>query len=214
MITFVTNFDEATEANYNIYNTLEITPTISLTGVEATATNLSTELSNEERDIFAMSHGDNHILYDQNGVTTFSEHIFEQLELTDINIFSFACNTSNLLGEIASRNSCNWLGFAEPINPPEQDEELHDIYKSLFEYIISTYTNVKCEGTASQFLNDLKNLCEQKAEEIDSLIDSENFYAPIAAYQSIKQIWEKQKIWLANITVPIMHDDAPVPIIW
>ena len=161
MITFITNFDEATEANYNIYNTLNIEPSRSLIGLDATTTNLSAALLDSKRDIFAMSHGDNHILYDQNKASTFSNQSFADLNLTGINIFSFACNTSNQLGKVASRNSCNWLGFTEPINPPEQDDELHDIYKSLFEYIVDTYTDVQCDSTARQFLNNLKNICEE-----------------------------------------------------
>jgi len=214
MITFITDYDDATEANLSLYNLLDITPSTSLTSVNATKANLASELRANERNVFAMSHGNNSTLFDQNKQPVLAEQDFADFNFTDMNIFSYACNTSNELGEIASRYSCNWLGFAEPINPPESDEELHTIYKSLFEHIYEKFGDVKCEVTAEQFLNELKLTCDQMADEVDTLLDVANNLQPIATHMSIKQLWEKQKIWISDLAEPIMHRAAPSPILW
>ncbi len=49
--------------------------------------------------------------------------------------------------------------------------------------------------------------------DLDDLVDS-NYYASISTYQSIKQLWEKQKIWLANSDQYIVHQDSPPELAW
>jgi len=211
LISFITNYDDATLENYNTYQTLVLPVTIALSGYTATQLHLSDELRLGAKNVFIMSHGNHDKVSDQNENNVFTTPILDLLSKK--NVFAYACNSANILGEIASKKSITWCGFKEPINSPTQDVELISIYQELFRFIFSEYVKVKCDSTAITYLEELKLLCTQKMYDLDDLVDS-NYYASISTYQSIKQLWEKQKIWLANNNQYTVHRDSPPELVW
>ncbi|WP_063652534.1 hypothetical protein [Aliivibrio fischeri] len=146
MISFITNYDEATLDNYNTYQTLGLSVSIELSGNSATQLNLLNELSLGAKNIFIMSHGNHDKVSDQNKNNVFIDSVLEKI--SDQNVFSYACNTANILGEKASKKSITWCGFKEPINSPTQDCELISIYQELFNFIFTEYIKIKCDSTA------------------------------------------------------------------
>ncbi|MBT1443419.1 hypothetical protein KJI95_02630 [Shewanella sp. JM162201] len=214
MISFVTNYDEATSCNYEVYGNCGLNPTISLLGDNAIARNLVSELTVVSRDVFAMSHGDDNKLCDQQGNDTFTEEILASLSASEsFNIFAYACNTSRVLGEVAARNNIKWFGFVEPINPPETDSSLLNVYVDIFSFIFENFPNVSCDNSALNFLDNLKLLCAHKSEHIDGITLSNGGPPTLSAYISVKQMWEKQKIWLPGYG-SVVHPGAPAPILW
>lgn len=211
MISFITSYDGATSDNYNLYRTFNISYTSELVTEKAIKCNLDSEIITNPRNVFVMSHGDHSILYDNNRQSAFTESTLQSL--SDFNVFAYACNTANQLGVDAARNGVNWCGFKEPINSPCTDEVLAPIYAELFEFIASEFVSVRCMETAEQYLDMLKNLCDLKASDLDACTNDE-YETPIAAYQSVKQLWEKQKIWLSNQNNFVIHKNAPSELLW
>ena len=214
MISFVTNYDEATLCNYEVYVNCGLAPTISLLSDDAIAGNLVSELAAVSRNVFAMSHGNDSKLCDQQGNDTFNEATLVSLSNGEpFNVFAYACNTSKVLGQIAAQNDIKWFGFVEPINPPETDISLQSVYVDIFNFIYDNFPSVSCDNTALVFLEELKLLCDCKRADIDATTLSNGNLPPVSAYISVKQIWEKQKIWLSGNN-SVVHPQAPAPILW
>lgn len=211
MITFITNYDESTACNYNIYERFEITPNISLLSNDATRENLTLNITASKQHVFAMSHGTENHLSAQHGDIAISEDNI--INFSGVNFFSYACNTSISLGRFASDSGCTWFGYTVPINPPEPDEQLCEIYKDLFHFIIINYQNVSCRIGAINFINELKTLCDERIDILDNMSNNDDYLPGISAYQSIKQSWESISVWLANDQDPIRHSEAPQPIL-
>lgn len=213
MVVFITNYDEATSCNYNIYQNINLPFSIELLGDDATGGKLIAALIESKRNVFAMSHGDKNILFDQNSKETFTQQNLSALPVEPINVFSYACNTSVELGEVAASNNVRWLGFVIPINAPEEDQELRNIYKDLFTFIGINFPSVACEASALDFLDNLKELCDSKFDELDQLSSDHGYRAPIPAFSSIKQLWEQQRIWLSE-GQSVMHPSAPPALLY
>lgn len=211
MITFITSYDDATSDNYNLYKSLNLTYSKELTAGFATKINLGLELDVEPKHIFAMSHGDHSILYDNNKDNAFDDDTLSKLP--SHTVFAYACNTANKLGFEAATAGVYWCGFKEPINSPCSDEVLKQIYTDLFEFIAKEFVNVNCSQSALQYLDSLKTLCDLKSHDLDACT-IDGYETPIAAYQSVKQLWEKQKVWLVNQNSPIVHPNAPAELLW
>lgn len=213
MISFITNYDEATSCNYGVYRRSGISPEISLLEGDATSQNLISELRKATRNVFAMSHGNDNKLCDQNGMDTFTESNFPTFANSPLSVFAYACNTSNSLGKVAAENNIKWFGFFEPINPPEADSSLVPMYSRLFNYIYSNFPQVSCVDSANLFLEGLKSECDNIREDVDATILSDGSQPLVSTYISIKQLWEKQKIWLTE-TSYVVHPNAPDPLLW
>lgn len=214
MISFVTNYDEATFCNYEVYVNCGLTPSISLLSDDATAGNLVSELTQTSRNVFAMSHGNDNKLCDQKGNDTFTVNNLATLPNGGpFNVFAYACNTSKVLGKVAAQNNIKWFGFVEPINPPETDASLQSVYAEIFNYIYTRFPLVSCNNSATTFLDELKSLCDTKRSVLDETVLSNGALPYLSSYISVKQIWEKQKIWLSGNS-SVVHPEAPAPILW
>lgn len=214
MISFVTNYDEATNCNYNVYVNCGLSPTILLLSDDATAGNLVSELTQTSRHVFAMSHGDDNKLCDQQGNDTFTASTLSSFPSGEpFNVFAYACNTSKALGQVAAQNDIKWFGFIEPINPPDTDASLQNVYADIYSFIYRRFPNVSCSVSALSFLDELKLLCDNKRAVIDVTTLSNGELPSLSAYISVKQIWEKQKIWLSGSS-SVVHPKAPPPIMW
>ncbi|CAD5248565.1 MULTISPECIES: hypothetical protein [Halomonadaceae] len=214
MISFVTSYDEATLCNYEVYVNCGINPTISLLSNDATAANLVSELTQTSRNVFAMSHGDSNKFCDQQGNDTFTvDNLVTLSNGGPFNVFAYACNTSRVLGKVAAHNNIRWFGFVDLINPPDTDTSLQNIYVDIFNFIFVNFPNVSCNTSAMQFLDQLKSLCDRKLADIDAIASSNHELPVVSAYSSVKQIWEKQKIWLSGNN-SVVHPEAPDHIYW
>lgn len=214
MISFITNYDDATICNYNVYVRCGITPTVSLLSNDATSNNLISELTQTSMNVFAMSHGNDDKLCDQQGNHTFTTNNLAMLiNRVPFNVFAYACNTSKALGKTAAAHNIRWFGFTSEINPPETDELLQPVYNQIFNYIYNNFQNVSCNNSAAMFLEGLKVLCDNSRGILDSTVLSDGNRPGISAYVSVKQMWEKQKIWLSQNN-HVIHPNAPPPILW
>ncbi|WP_368084817.1 hypothetical protein [Vibrio splendidus] len=210
MIAFVTNYDENTNCNYMLYSHLSISPNVELLDASAVAFRLNQESQTERRNVFAMSHGTEDILKDQDRMAAIDSSNIANF--SDMSVFSYACNTSINLGRVASESGCTWYGYNDRINVPEPDEELIPMYSVLFEFIVDNFPNGNSRNSIENFINELKGLCEIKINELDAMNVSGQFAPTSGAYQSVHQLWGKLQVWLANDSQYIMHAEADPPI--
>ncbi|HCG5296642.1 TPA: hypothetical protein NJZ52_004404 [Vibrio parahaemolyticus] len=214
MISFVTNYDEATRCNYDVYLNCGITAPISLLAHNATTHNLISHLSSEVRNVFAMSHGGDNKLCDQGGNDTFTASSLSSLSNGEsFNVFAYACNTSITLGRNAAQNNIRWFGFIQPINSPDTEVSFQSVYADIFGFIYDNFPNVSCVNSAESFLDELKQICDSKNKDIDEIASLDENISVISAYMSVKQMWEKQKIWL-SAQCSVVHPDTQAPISW
>ena len=211
MITFITNYDDNTNCNYAAYCHFSISPSLELLESNAIALRLNQESLSERRNIFAMSHGTKDELKDQDRIGAIDAQNISNFSA--VNVFSYACDTSLHLGSLAAAADCTWFGYIDRINVPEPDEELVSMYKNIFEFIIANFPNAICRISIAVFINDLKELCDTKVDELDAMNTNNSSYEPTSgAYQSVHQLWGKLQVWLAGDSSPIMHSEASPPI--
>lgn len=211
MITFITNYDDNTNCNYAAYCHFAIFPSLELLESNAIASRLSQESLSERRNIFAMSHGTKDELKDQDRIGAINAQNISNF--STISIFSYACDTSINLGSLAATADCTWFGYIDRINVPEPDQELISMYKTLFEFIITYFPTATTRNSIVEFINNLKELCDIKIDELDTFNTDNSSYEPTSgAYQSVHQLWSKLQVWLANDGSAIMHSEASPPI--
>lgn len=197
MISFITDYDDNTTDNLTVFNNLRLTGfTVNLHSDNATNNNLHAELSVRDTNCFAMSHGDIDILKDQYGNNAFDERVLD-INKT-FNVFAYACNTSLTLGRAASVRNVNWLGYISPINTPSTDMEMNEIYKDIFSYICDSFPNVNCPVSASNFILNLKSICEGKTEDLYDMRENESYEASISTHMNMREFWQQLKIWLES----------------
>lgn len=205
MIVFSTNTDEQTNACHILIKNLEINSAIFLGAENAVKSKLEQELSIKERNIYAMSHGKHNSLIDNDSVPAIDT--FNAPLLKERSVFAFACHTSSELGKVVATHQGNWFGYVGAIASPDSNEKGLEIFKPIFQYIFNSFTSVHTSAQCVEFIERVKDLCDTAELQVDSILDTTDDVG-LSTYMCIRNIWERLRVWLANMDDFVAHQHA------
>lgn len=204
-IGFVTNYDESTNANFNIAKNALPPDSINLLSTDAIRANFLNLLGKHtEYDVFAFSHGNSDRFYENNGGVAYS--VADTL-FADRKVFIYACFTSNILGKKTSNLNCIYWGYTGQIAALEDDILSQHIFVNIVSDILMKFSSKKTKEEITDYLDELKIMCEQGAEQLDDLYEKHPT-APISGYNTLNDIWNRLRVYFKSEHIILHHPDA------
>jgi hypothetical protein len=206
MIIFIPAYDDATKANLDVVEPIIPKTAISLLEKDATRGNLWHQL-NQENVLFAMSHGNSDALWDNNDDKALKMDDFDAF--ADKKAFVFACFTANSLGMALKKQNSIYWGYTGRVAAPSSQPIVKTIFSNILEYILTHFSNCKNEFEINQMLENIKQLCDKAAEQMDEIIESGAFVEDDwECYNCLQHIWSRLRVHHFNINQPLKHIGA------
>jgi len=212
VIVFVPGYDPATRSNLAVAERILTASHHALTGEAATRPHLLLALAARDSALFAMSHGRRDDLAAQGGELA--------LGLADITrlrrrpVFAFACHTAGGLGQAAAANGSVWWGYTGAVTaPPDSPPELLSLCSAIFAYLSGAFT-ADSSSERSAVLLRIAEQCHQAEDRADDLLAAGADVDAGSAYLFFLHLWQRLRICEPGGTDPMMHPDAPPPILF
>jgi hypothetical protein len=205
MIAFITAYDDATNANYNVVQPIIPETTLLLGSSSANRENLWHHLPHFST-LFAMSHGNSDTLWDNENNAAIN--LADVALLTNKKAFVFACYTANDLGRQMRANSNIYWGYTGSIAAPTDEMATIPLFQSIFQYVIAHFSICESKPQIDNMLQNLKNLCDSTANEFDNLY-AEGADINLMAYNCLNDIWTRLRVNHFDFAEAIKHPEAP-----
>ena len=213
MLVFVPGYDSATRSNLSIANDFELDANDIFLNQNADRNELF-KFINQMDSIFIMSHGGkNAIFYDGDKEAINCQ---DATSFANKNFFVFACHTATNLGKIMADNRNVWWGYTGAISAPDSEQEVREIVKPIFKYVLDNFHLVTYDSnpSISEVLVEIKVLCDTANEQLDSLNtnDDLNYFDTKLC---LEHFWNRLRIWYKDgILEPMKHPHAPSPFLF
>jgi hypothetical protein len=200
MIFFVTAYDDATRANFNIIAPLLPAGHIVLSQTNATKKNILQAFSNNEDALFAMSHGESTFLYDNEDEQAICSE--EAILLSNRICYVYACYTANYLGRAAARCNAIYWGYTGAVHAPDESPETIGLFQSIFNYIMTEFNSAKDLNSIERVLSGIKEKCDEADSELDDL------GAGVDSYTATRHIWARLRVNINGHDEQVTHVEA------
>jgi len=212
VIVFVPGYDAATRANLAVVERILTVSHHALTGEAATRPHLLLALASRESSLFAMAHGRHAELAAQGGESAFG--LEDTTRLRRRPVFAFACHTAGGLGQAAAARGSVWWGYTGAVAaPPDSPPELLSLCSEIFAYLSDAFTT-SSSGERSTVLIRVAALCHEAEEQVDGLLAAGVDLDAGSAYLFFLHLWQRLRICEPGLVSPVMHPDAPAPILF
>ncbi|WP_372364904.1 hypothetical protein [Candidatus Uabimicrobium sp. HlEnr_7] len=201
MIIFATYHDPETISNCQVAEELTEENDIALLHSDAHCANLISHLSTNAV-VFIMAHGNTNLIVGQPPTPRIT---FEDLQLIrKKKFYVFACCTADELGRDLCQNDNLYFGYTGSITELDLEKpEFREAFLEIFKYIKDNFFTINTTAQSEIFLNDLRNMCEYFRSEIASC-------GSIKLHYSMRDIWQRIRIWLPNSQLPEKHPLARI----
>jgi hypothetical protein len=165
----------------------------------------------DRNSLFVMSHGEGGSFDDNQRSLLFVEKTEIRL-LNDRKCFVYACLTANESGRFIAQNLSNnsvyWAYTGSITAPPiveigYVDEAVLAEFIPIFTFIKNSFNNCHTEKAIHEFLQHLKNLCEQAADNLDIIGDFDQ-----EIYACLNHIWGRLCVFIGGNKEDIRHIEA------
>jgi hypothetical protein len=212
VIFFVPAYDGSTISNLSIAKRISLPNSTNLFEKSATRYNLLLEITRSEYPIFVMSHGTADKLIDHNKADALTE--MDSQVLVNRKIYAFACSTAVNLGRAAASSKAIWWGYSSRVACYVDSPIANKFFIDIFSFIRDNFHQGSTNPAISNILDKLKILCENAQHDLNLIFeqhpDIENM---LGIVRTIIDIWTKLQVWIYGLHQPIMHPNAPPPIL-
>lgn len=207
-ILFVTAYDAATTANFELALLLKDPQDHALLGISAIKENLFDAISvvNPSGGIFMMSHGRPEFIKGNDDLPALSEH--QGPLVSGRKVFAWACWTGVRMGHYISKAGCDWWGYDCAITAPDERPKFATIQAKFFKLAKQSYVTVKNSNEILPIINSLKIECE-KAIELLYMAGAENDIEAFSIFSTCNQFWERLVVWHPTSDEHFRHPSAP-----
>ena len=212
MIVFVPGYDAATRANLAVVERILTASHHALTGEAATRPHLLLALASRDSPLFVMSHGQRDGFAAKGGEAAIG--LADLARLRRRPVFAFACHTVCELGQAAAGGGSVWWGYTGAVTaPPDSPPQLLALCSAIFAYLSDAFT-ASSSVERSAVLVRVAELCHEAEERVDDLLAAGADLDAGAAYLFFLHLWQRLRICEPGMVSPVMHPDAPAPILF
>ncbi len=200
MIFFITAYDDATRANFNIIAPLLPNGHTILSQTGATKEKILEAFSNSQDDLFAMSHGNPTFLYDNEDNQAICSE--EATLLSNRICYVYACYTANYLGRAAAKCNAIYWGYTGAVHAPDESPETIGLFQSIFRYIMNEFNSVTDLNSIVRVISGIKEKCDEADSGLDDL------EAGVDSYAATRHIWARLRVNVNGEDEQITHVEA------
>jgi hypothetical protein len=95
-----------------------------------------------------------------------------------------------------------YWGYTGTINAPINEPQIASIFTPIFRQIINTFSEQRTREQVLQTLQNIKDLCDTAADELDAAA------ANLEAYNCVYHIWSRLRILMSEGNFLIKHQEA------